>query len=524
LASRSLKDSTTRSGALQADPAGAGPGPVVQMLATAAEDLGDHAALVYGDEQLTWAELADRVARLANGLAATGIRPGDPVALIMRDGPAFVTSFLAIAGLGAIVVPLNPQLKEAELRFCLRDCGVRAVIAAGEKVAACRDIVDEWDTRVPVIAAGAADGNTIAVESLIEGNAPVALTDAGPDDDAVFQYSAGCTGGAKRVPRTQGQLRAEADSFVETIGLTSADVILTTIPLFHSYGMGCCMLAALRSGATLVILEESHPFVLHRDQALEVLERRQVTVLPTVPFILRLLEEAPGGADLSALRLCFSAANALPRPTFDAFDERFGIPVRQLYGSTEAGAVTANLDDDPWATWRSVGRPLDGVEVQVLDAGGSPLGPDRIGEIAIRSPAMTRGYAGLDRLNRDVFRDGYFLTNDRGRLDAEGRLYITGRKKVLIDVGGDKVDPVEVEDVLAVHPRVREVVVVGVDSGEEGEDRVKAVVVADGACEERELIRFARDRLANYKAPQMVEFRDEIPKSASGEVLRKYLV
>ena len=178
---------------------------------------------------------------------------------------------------------------------------------------------------------------------------------AGPDDDAVFQYSAGCTGGPKRVPRTQGQLRAEADSLVATLGLTPADVLLSTIPLFHSYGMGCCMLAALRSGATLVLLEDAHPFVLQRDHALEVLERERVTVFPAVPFILRMLAEAPGSGDLSALRLCFSAAAALPRSTFDAFDQRFGIPIRQLYGFTEAGAVSANLDEDPWTTWRSVG-------------------------------------------------------------------------------------------------------------------------------------------------------------------------
>jgi long-chain acyl-CoA synthetase len=164
------------------------------------------------------------------------------------------------------------------------------------------------------------------------------------------------------------------------------------------------------------------------------------------------------------------------------------------------------------------------VEVRVSDETGEPVGPGHIGEIAVRSPAMTHGYAGLEDLNRNVFRGGYFLTNDRGRLDEDGRLYITGRKRVLIDVKGDKVDPIEVEDVLAVHPRVREVVVVGVESGAEGEDIIKAVVVPDGACQERELIRFARERLSNYKAPQMVEFREEIPKSPSGEVLRKYLV
>jgi long-chain acyl-CoA synthetase len=507
-----------------AEPAAGEPGPLAEILTTVADDYGGHAALAYGSERISHAELAERVARLAAGLSARGIGPGDPVALVMRDSPAFVLGFFAVTGLRAIAVPLNPHYKAAELGFCLRDCGVRAVLADADKVALCRDLVGGQDEAVEVIATGDAGPGALTLESLIAEHAPAALPGAGPDEDAVFQYSAGCTGGPKRVPRTQGQLRFEADSLVATLGLVPADVVLSALPLFHSYGMGTCMLAALRGGATLRILEDAHPFVLQRDHALDVLERERVTVFPAVPFVLRLLAEAPGSGDLSALRLCLSAAAALPRPTFDAFDQRFGVAIRQLYGFTEGGAVSANVDDDPRATWRSVGRPLEGVEIEVLDAAGEPVGPGHIGEIAVRSPALTRGYAGLEQLNRTVFRGESFLTNDRGRLDEDGRLSLTGRRQLLIDVKGDKVDPLEVEDVLAVHPRVREVVVVGVESGDEGEDIIKAVVVPDGACQERELIRFARERLSNYKTPQMVEFREEIPKSPSGEVLRKYLV
>jgi long-chain acyl-CoA synthetase len=500
------------------------PGPLTGLLEAAAHDLGEHTAVVCGDDRISYVELHERAARLAHGLAARGVERGDPVALVMRDTPAFVTGFLAAAGLGAVAVPLNPHFKEAELEFCLRDCGVRAIIADADKAALCRDLVSWRDDQVDIVAAGDAGSGALTVEALIAGHAPIVLAGAGPEDDAVLQYSAGCTGGAKRVPRTHGQLRAEAESIAATLALGPADVVLSTIPLFHSYGMGSCMLAALAAGATHVILEDAHPFVLRRDHVLRVAERERVTVLPAVPFILRLLADAPGEGDLSGVRLCLSAAAALPRPTFDAFHERFGVPIRQLYGFTEAGAVAANVDDDPVATWRSVGRPLEGVEVEVLDPAGEPVGAGHIGDLAVRSPALTRGYSGLDELNRTMFRDGAFLTNDRGRLDEDGRLHITGRKRLLIDVKGDKVDPVEIEDVLAVHPKVREVVVVGVETGVQGEDIIKAVVVPDGACQERELVRFARERLSNFKAPQMVEFREEIPKSASGEVLRKYLV
>jgi long-chain acyl-CoA synthetase len=274
--------------------------------------------------------------------------------------------------------------------------------------------------------------------------------------------------------------------------------------------MGCCLIAAARHGATLVFLEEPNPFVLQRGRALELLEREQVTVFPGVPFNLRLLADAPAGADLSALRLCFSAGTALPRETYDAFLERFGIPVRGLYGCTEAGTLTA--DRDPEAVPDSVGTPVGDVQVRIEE-----------GEILVSSPALTRGYSDMEELNREVFRDGWYRTGDLGHLDDDGRLFVTGRKKLLIEVSGHKVDPIEVEDVVRAHPAVREAIVVGIANGG-GEQTVKAVVVSGEGCGERDVIDFCRERLANFKVPQVVEFRDEIPRSPLGKVLRKYLV
>ena len=448
------------------------------------------AAVICGEQRLDEDELAERAGRVARGLDERGIGPGDPVALLLPNGADFVVAFLAVMQLGAVAVPLNPQFTPAELEFAFRDCGVRKVITDVDELLA---------------------------------PAPLDPVPRAADEVAVVQYSSGSTGRPKRVPRTLSQLDAEVDGYVAATGLTGEDAIACAIPLFHTYGLGCCLLAALRSGAALEILEAPHPFLLRREAALGMLER--ATVFPAVPFMLRLLAEGPGEAELSALRLCLSAGNALPRATFDAFDRAFGVPVRQLYGLTEAGAVTVNLDADPRATAASVGRPIPGAEVMILDPAGAALERGRIGEIAIRGAGMMRGYAGVDeRVNRDAFRDGWFLTGDRGRFDDEGRLVITGRRKLLIDVRGDKVDPIEVEDVLAVHPKVREVVVVGVAGEVEGEDLVKAVVVPERPCTERELIRFCRERLANYKVPQLVELREEIPTSSLGKVLRKYLV
>ena len=284
------------------------------------------------------------------------------------------------------------------------------------------------------------------------------------------------------------------------------------------------MFAAVATGATLVILEDPNPFLLRRQRALELLEQEKATIFPGVPFNFRLMAEAPASADLSSLRLCFSAGTALPRPFFDAFLDKFGVPVRQLYGCTEAGTLTANMDEDPVATFESVGRPVDGVQVRIEDDDGESVPTGSIGEVAVKAPGLTNGYADMEELNSQVFREGYFITGDLGKLDDEGRLTITGRKKLLIEVGGYKVDPIEVEDVVMAHPKVGEAVVVGVPGKVAGEEVVKAVVVPSDEVDEREVIAYCQEHLANFKVPQVVEFREEIPKSPLGKILRKYLI
>jgi long-chain acyl-CoA synthetase len=462
-----------------------------------AEARGRHTAVICGDERLTYAELLERVEGLAQGLAANGLGAGDPVGLVLDNSLAFVVSFLAVTGLGAVAVPLNPQFKENELEFYFRNSGVRAVIADEPRIAT---------ADVKLIPANALDG-------LAADNRGERLPAHAADEDFVFMYSSGSTGRPKRVPRTHGQCWAEAESYRSSVGIGSGDTLFCAIPLFHTYGMGACLTTSVRAGATLVLMEAPNPFVLNRGRALELLERHRVTLFPGVPFTFRLLAEAAERADLSSIRACFSAGTALPEDAFLGFYERYGLAVRQLYGSTETGLMTINMDPDPVATAASVGTPVPGVELAAVS-----------GELAVRGPAVARGYADADERSRESFRDGWYFTGDLGRVDAMGRVFITGRKKLFIEVRGHKVDPIEVEDVLTAHPSIREAVVVGVKGAVDGEEIVKATVVASNGCEQRELIVFCQQRLANFKVPQIVEFRDEIPKSPLGKILRKYLV
>ncbi|MFL5896881.1 MAG: class I adenylate-forming enzyme family protein [Solirubrobacterales bacterium] len=496
---------------------------LLQLLYDHAEVAGDRIAVVHGDERLSRTELIERIERLADGLAGLGIGAADAVALVIRDDPWFVACFHAIAALGAKVVPANPAFKQAELEFWFRSTGVRAVISDERTAGVCERIVAGLDREVPVIGSGAGHGRSRTLAGLVEEGSPRRLPSRAPEEALVGQFSSGSTGRPKRLDRSHGQCLAEAQAYLG-LGLGAEDRILAAVPLFHTWGMGSCIFGAAISGAPLVILEDPHPFLLKRHRALELIERERITVFPGVPFNFRLMAESPADADLSSLRLCFSAGMALPRETFESFGERFGILVRQLYGSTETGMIAANLSEDPVATFESVGAAVEGVELRIVDEQGGQLPSGEVGEVTVASPAATGGYGDLPEQNAIAFREGRFFTGDLGYLDGDGMLFLAGRKKLLIETGGFKVDPIEVEAVLDSHPAVAESVVVGVETGVAGEQRVKAVTVRAGECEERELIAFCRERLANFKVPQKVEFRDEIPKSPLGKILRKYLV
>ncbi|MGD9735680.1 MAG: class I adenylate-forming enzyme family protein, partial [Solirubrobacterales bacterium] len=289
----------------------------------------ERTAVVYRDERLGFGELVERIERLASGLAGRGIGAGDAVGLVLRDDPWFLASFHAVAALGAKVVPANPAFKQAELEFWFRSTGVKAVISDERTAGVCERIVAGFDYPVQVIGSGAGHGSSVTLASLVAEGSAERLAPRAPEEPLVGQFSSGSTGRPKRLDRTNGQCVAEAESYLG-LGISSEDRILAAVPLFHTWGMGACIFGAAISGATLVILEDPHPFLLKRHRALELIEGEGITIFPGVPFNYRLMAESPADADLSSLRLCFTAGMAMPRETFEAFGERFGVLVRQL--------------------------------------------------------------------------------------------------------------------------------------------------------------------------------------------------
>ena len=500
------------------------PSTVAAMFSSTVDRVGDRLALVDGSERRTWDELAGDARQLAGSLQARGITPGSGVAIVLGNDRAFVTTFLAVELLGAMAVPLNPLFTPEELGRHLAGCEVAGCDVVG--IVAEPDLVPVLRDR-PYTAPGRRHPwveDFASFDNATSHTAAFHDVTVDPAAPALFAFSSGSTGTPKGMIRTNRNLAAEADQFAATVDVTEDDVILAVVALFHAHGLGNALLAAIHSGAPLVLGR------FERDATLAAIKQERVTLFPAVPFIFHSLAETRRAqrADLQTLRLCFSAGAPLSQATFDLFHDRFGHPIRQLYGCSEAGSVTINLDDDATGSWDSVGRPMSGIDVAVIDDDGVCHARGATGEITFRSDALTAGYVAEGESANEMFDGGWFRTGDLGRLDDAGNLFVTGRTKLFISTSGFKVDPFEVEAVIRAQPGVADVVVVGAQ-GDRGEEIVKAVVVrddpeADESPLRRDLLAACKAQLAAFKVPRIVEFRDEIPRSPLGKILRKYLV
>jgi long-chain acyl-CoA synthetase len=489
----------------------------------------DAVALVDRSRTTTYGELRRQTGQLRAGLVRLGVEPDDRVALLAPNNWFFVVSWLAALGAGAAVVPLNPASTTAELE--------RQLAAIGARVAVVGPSGREAFARVDRAAAGlqhvlALEGTRIdGAETLqdyfdavpVDG-APVDAVDRSPDDIAALLFTAGTAGTPKAAMLTHGNLLANLDQVMRHPGLGDRpdDVVLGVLPLFHIFGLNVVLDLALRVGGAIALVERFDPL-----SCVETIRTHGVTVVAGAPPMFEAWSTARGiDADaFRSVRLAVSGGAALPVSVSQAFEARFGVPVWEGYGLTEAAPIvsTSLVGGEPRKG--SIGVPLPGVEVRLVDAEGEDALEGDSGEIWVRGPNVFPGYW-RDEEATAVARtpDGWLRTGDIAVVDDDGYLYIVDRAKDLIIVSGFNVFPAEVEEALLEHPGIAAAAVVGVEHPHSGETVTAFVVAEPGRhLEEDEVIEFTAERLARYKCPTKVTFVESLPQGLVGKVLRRAL-
>lgn len=483
----------------------------------------DAPALISRGRTTTYGELREQVGALRAGLIGLGIDPGDRVGIICANNWYFVASYLAVLGAGAVAVPLNPLSPPRELERELAAVGARAMLV-GPAGRATADGIDR--SRLPVLefvihSEGGTTEGAIALDDLLA-TPPVPVVDRGADDLAVLIFTSGTAGSPKAAMLSHGNLLSNLQQVIDLRGGGDpTDLALGVLPMFHIFGLNVVLGTALHAGAAVLLIERFDPM-----SALEAIQKHGVTVLPGAPQMWSAWAAMPGlpAESFASIKVATSGAAHLDPHVAQTIKARFDLEVGEGYGLTEASPVVTATIGLPWRPG-SVGAPVDGVEVRLVDVDGEDVLVGDPGEIWVKGPNVFQGYWNDAEATRAcIDEDGWLHTGDIAMVDDEGFLFLVDRAKDLIIVSGFNVFPAEVEEVLLEMDGVREVAVVGVPHPHTGEAVKAFVVVEPGhSLEEDAVIEFAAQRLARYKCPQKVNFVEELPLNLSGKVLRRAL-
>ncbi|MBB4689617.1 long-chain-fatty-acid--CoA ligase [Amycolatopsis jiangsuensis] len=481
-------------------------------LAETARQHPDRSAVRLDERRMTYHELHSAAAAVAADLDRRGIRPGDRVGLVVPNLPAFPVLFYGILYSGAVVVPMNPLLKAREVQFHLGDSQASLVYGwAGGGDAAAKAAAA---VGIPYVAT-----DEFGLELPEAGRHGAAVLRA-DEDTAVILYTSGTTGTPKGAELTHRNLSSNARTTRETLLATGPDdVIMGCLPLFHVFGLTCSLNASVLGASCLTLLPR-----FDAAKALTMVARDRVTVFEGVPTMYAaMLHHADADvADLSSLRTCITGGSAMPVPVLREFEKRFDCAIYEGYGLSETSPVASFNQPGHERKPGTIGFPVRGCEIRVVDEDGADLPVGEPGELAVRGENVMKGYWRRPDATAEAIPDGWFRTGDIATRDHDGYLTIVDRKKDVIIRGGYNVYPREVEEVLYEHPAVAETAVVGIPHDDLGEEVGAAVALKPGAsAEPAELSAFVRDRLAAYKYPRQVWLMDSLPKGATGKILRR---
>jgi long-chain acyl-CoA synthetase len=493
-------------------------------------------AVIFGDYRLTYAQINGAANQITNGLKQLGLQPGEKVALSCPNSPYFPIVYYAILKAGGVVVPLNVLFKRREVAYNLSDSEAKVYLCfqgtpelpMGAEGYAGFTEVDSCEhffmITIDPVGPSPIEG-TQSLAMLMMGQSPTCETvQTNPEDTGVILYTSGTTGKHKGAELSHFNMFLNAISSANLGNLSTNDIGLVVLPLFHSFGQTVQMNAGIYAGATAVLLPR-----FEARTTLSLMDQENVTAFSGVPTMYwAMLNADTSGIDLDkisrTLRICNSGGAALPVEVLKAFEKKYNVAILEGYGLSETSPVASFNHLDRERKPGSIGTPIWGVEMKVFNENEEEVAVGEPGEIVIRGHNVMKGYYKRPAANRDVLRNGWFHTGDVGKMDEEGYFYIVDRIKDMIIRGGFNVYPREIEEMLLTHPAISLAAVIGVPNEEHGEE-IKAFVVlkADAEATEAEIIDWCKTNMAAYKYPRMIEFRANLPMNVTGKILKTEL-
>ena len=479
-------------------------------------------AIIFGERRISYGELDRLINRVAGGLRSMGYVHGDVVSLFLPSLPELIISYLGTVRAGLTVNVVNAMLKEQEVAYILKDCATKGLIIDQNRLPIVEAVRADVETLSDIIVLGDSGGNGYPTyASLLEnGNDAFEPVDLKDDDLCHLLYTSGTTGWPKGVMATQRNVWHNATNFGQ-IHFDPADTIMVATPIFHCWGLVNGTFGMLSRGGTIITVER-----FYSTETIADIERFKPTIFQGVPPMFNLLLRHPdlASCDISSVVFCLSAATKMPENLIRGVEERLNWRYAEAWGLTEVSCVGTTA---PYPETRigSCGKGMDDAEIKVVDEKGGTLPSGEQGELCIRGTCVTNGYLNKPDATKTAFdAEGWFHSGDVAYIDADGFAFIVDRKKDMINVGGEKVFPSEVEDMLLMHPKIKDLVIVGIPDDLKGEaPKAFIQLKEDEDATEAEIKEYCKTQMAPYKVPVAVEFIEEVPRAASGKALRRIL-